>query len=112
MLVNVFLPDGPAKQARRAELMKAYRAKYVTRGRVLVRTAKAGPCMDCGIKWPYYVMHFDHVRGVKLFNIAHWQRLGKNAEEIEAEIAKCDVVCANCHAIRTHERAAATRMEA
>src|SRR5262249_2796711 len=33
-------------------------------------------------------------------------------ERIAEEIAKCDVVCANCHRIRTHERRIAERKEA
>lgn len=53
-------------------------------------------------------MDFDHRPGVeKKFKIAAW--LARNSaktdrSEVEAEIAKCDVVCANCHRIRTQMR--------
>lgn len=65
-------------------------------------------CMDCGLPWPYYVLHFDHVpgRGVKLFNLAHTEN--RSEAEIRTEMEKCDLVCANCHAIRTWSRAHAS----
>ena len=66
---------------------------------------KAGkPCTDCGRVNPYQVMQWDHLPGYeKLGDIsqAFW---GRTREEVLAEIAKCDLVCANCHAIRTFSR--------
>ena len=56
--------------------------------------------MDCGNSFPLCAMQFDHVRGEKAANIAVLRSRGNRAAMIE-EIAKCDVVCANCHAIRT-----------
>lgn len=58
-------------------------------------------CADCGGQFPPCVFHFDHVpeRGPKLFNIGARNDFG--IEKLKAEIAKCDIVCANCHAIRT-----------
>jgi hypothetical protein len=66
--------------------------------------AKDRPCADCHIKYPFYVMDFDHVpeRGVKLFNISTFHQ--GQVEKLKAEIAKCDVVCANCHRERTWGR--------
>ena len=54
-------------------------------------------CLDCGYREHHAALHFDHVRGEKAFNVC-------NAKSIAAalvEIAKCDVRCANCHAVRT-----------
>lgn len=31
-------------------------------------------------------------------------QLGYSIKRISEEIKKCEIVCANCHAIRTHER--------
>jgi hypothetical protein len=58
------------------------------------------PCADCGQEYPPCCMHFDHVpeRGPKLFNVANCDRA---MADVKAEIEKCDIVCANCHAIRT-----------
>ena len=61
------------------------------------------PCMDCKIWYPYYVMDFDHVRGRKHKNVAELiDTLSK--KKIDEEIAKCEIVCSNCHRIRTHDR--------
>lgn len=69
----------------------------------LVASIKDVPCMDCGVKYPPYVMDFDHVRGKKEFNIAA-KKHGRTLEKLLDEIDKCDIVCSNCHRIRTHER--------
>lgn len=62
------------------------------------------PCSDCGLKYPHYVMDFDHVRGKKRFNIASTSSI-PSMRALEEEIAKCDVVCSNCHRHRTFMRA-------
>lgn len=49
-------------------------------------------------------LQFDHVRGEKVESISRMVLMALSWERIEAEIAKCDVVCANCHAIRTDDR--------
>lgn len=64
-----------------------------------IRDSKTKPCMDCGNSFPFYVMHFDHVRGTKKFELSKARM--RSLEAIEEEMAKCDVVCANCHAVRT-----------
>jgi hypothetical protein len=79
--------------------------KQRIRARNLVREAKGVPCTDCGVRYPTYVMQFDHVRGVKLFDIG--ARAGQGTislVKLRTEIAKCEVVCANCHAERTYQR--------
>ncbi len=57
-------------------------------------------CKDCG-ETDQRVLQFDHL-GDKVANVA--ALLGKNWEAAIAEAKKCEVVCANCHAIRTYER--------
>lgn len=66
----------------------------------IVREAKTNkPCVDCRVIYPAYVMDFDHVRGVKCFAIS--MRKNISAGPLYEEIAKCDVICANCHRERT-----------
>lgn len=62
-------------------------------------------CVDCG-ETDIIVLEFDHVRGEKLCNISLIFSGGKafNIGEITAEIEKCDVRCANCHARQTAKR--------
>ena len=71
-----------------------------------IRAAKDVPCADCGMRYPYYVMQFDHRPGeIKLFEVSDLGRKGSYSwATIRREIAKCDAVCANCHAERTHQR--------
>src|SRR5690348_2472578 len=83
---------------------REYMRERRDRIRSLILEAKDTPCADCARRFPFYVMQFDHVRGQKSFTIGHGIRVMKSAKAVQAEIAKCDVVCANCHAIRTHER--------
>ncbi len=70
-----------------------------------VRVIKeASPCVDCEKSYPYYVMQFDHVGTDKVGSIASMISRHKGREAVFAEIAKCELICANCHAIRTHTR--------
>lgn len=66
--------------------------------------AKSRPCADCGHTYGPWVMQFDHRPGErKLGNVADLVRI-KSKRKLLEEIEKCDVVCANCHAERTHSR--------
>ena len=70
-----------------------------------VISLKQGPCVDCGVKYPHYVMDFDHISGTKIENInrmIHIHSYSKN--KILEEINKCDLVCSNCHRKRTFTR--------
>jgi hypothetical protein len=73
------------------------------RHREIIRKAKARPCADCGVQYPYYVMDFDHRDGAtKSFMLSEVSRA--TSKSLMREIAKCDVVCANCHRERTFQR--------
>ena len=67
-----------------------------------IASLKDKPCTDCGIKYPPECMDWDHVKGKKLFSIA--KGIVRAKEKTLAEIAKCELVCANCHRIRTKRR--------
>ncbi len=55
-------------------------------------------------------MDFDHVRGQKHKNVAELiSTLSK--KKIDEEIAKCEIVCSNCHRVRTHNRKVAKRQK-
>lgn len=61
-------------------------------------------CFDCGNKFPACVMDFDH-KEQKEFDISAAVRArGLSIGRILREIEKCDLVCANCHRIRTNKR--------
>ncbi|ROR67261.1 hypothetical protein [Agrococcus jenensis] len=60
-------------------------------------------CVDCGSS-DIRVLEFDHVRGTKVASVSSMVRRGRALSIIQAEIAKCDVRCRNCHAIVTIKR--------
>jgi hypothetical protein len=68
-----------------------------------INRAKSSPCTDCGIQYNPWVMQFDHISGVKFRDVSQMIACS-GLEKIKEEIAKCEVVCANCHANRTHNR--------
>lgn len=84
---------------------RAAAARKVSRVRVraFLHEQKRSPCADCGLSYPYYVMQFDH-RGDQPKSFTIGDRLDRALVVIKMEVEKCDVVCANCHAERTHQR--------
>ncbi len=71
--------------------------------RSFVRQLKeSAVCTDCKQKYPYYVMDFDHLEN-KEGLVSYF---AKNLQEgaLRRELEKCEIVCANCHRIRTFKR--------
>lgn len=64
----------------------------------------SNPCTDCSIYYPQECMDFDHTGGDKENNVGTMVAHGHNRDKIMAEIAKCELVCANCHRTRTRKR--------
>ena len=73
--------------------------------RKYVSDLKRVPCTDCGGGFAPHVMDFDHLEGEsKVKSISELVANRASRERIDEEIAKCEVVCANCHRERTHQR--------
>ena len=82
----------------------AFTTEAIKRNKALVRSyLLAHPCVDCGESDPV-VLDFDHVKGGKVKEVSTMVRDGMSAANIRAEIAKCEVRCANCHRRMTHRR--------
>ena len=95
-----------AHEHYKANKEQYYARRTANRDRVreLLREAKAKPCADCGIQYPYYVMQFDHLPGFeKTVTPSQLPNIG-SVRRFKEEVAKCEVVCANCHAERTYTR--------
>jgi hypothetical protein len=85
------------------KLQKQRRLNLTNKNRLLVNAFKSKPCLDCGNNYPIECMDFDHINGEKLYNVSKMvHHCSTNA--MLNEIAKCEVVCANCHRIRTAKR--------
>lgn len=68
---------------------------------------KRGPCEDCHTKYPPECMDFDHINPEeKLFAVSGGVVGGRSVKLVKAEVAKCRLLCANCHRIRTAKQQA------
>ena len=71
----------------------------------LIREMKLNTkCSDCNKKYHWFQMDFDHVRGKKDRPISEMVANKVGKDRILAEIDKCEIVCANCHRLRTFTR--------
>jgi hypothetical protein len=68
-----------------------------------LREVRRRPCADCGGVFSPWVMDFDHRDPAKKsFNVMSGRARLMSRSRLIAEIDKCDIVCANCHAARTY----------
>lgn len=66
---------------------------------------KQKPCTDCGGRFEVCCMDFDHRKETeKTYNVGSMFAHHYSRELIETELTKCDLVCSNCHRIRTRNR--------
>ena len=96
----------------RRDNAKAYRVvrqKREDSRRELLRTTKTkAGCMFCGVT-DHRVLEFHHRDPLeKDFNVA--ARLSGSEETLMKEIAKCDVLCSNCHRIVEFEARSNSRI--
>lgn len=59
-------------------------------------------CSDCS-EMDIVVLEFDHLRDKKS-NISDLVKNNSSLQRLQEEMDKCEVVCANCHRRRTHDR--------
>lgn len=92
------------------ERQLSYQRKYQSTTGRLKRTErfawldnlKRRPCSDCGSSFRPECMDFDHIDPrTKKFNVSYAAVAGYSVDLVKAEVAKCRLVCANCHRIRT-----------
>lgn len=92
----------PKNREHHLALVAARRSARIARHKRLLAELKSAPCADCGQRFPPEAMDFDHI-GDKRDNISRLlASVGDTA--LLDELAKCEVVCANCHRVRTAER--------
>lgn len=95
---------------------KKNKDKYITKNRLnknrqrvrlrkILWSVKQSPCQDCGGNFHPWVMELDHRDDTeKIAAVANLVGRGCTDEKLLNEIKKCDVVCANCHRMRTFLR--------
>lgn len=91
------------QRERQSALTNAFRLKRAA----WIQSLKDSPCLDCGGRFRPEAMDFDHrASEEKAFAISKQPTLSE--VRILAEIAKCDLVCSNCHRVRTADRRASS----
>lgn len=80
-------------------------ARYREKMRSAVQTARSQGCADCGETDPVVLVFHHRDPTTKKFTA------GKSIPKLMAEIAKCDVVCANCHMRRHNVETVAQQAE-
>ena len=84
--------------------LRVQAAERSRQAREILNYLKSNPCVDCGGRFPVACMHFDHRDyRTKRKIVAVWASAGLIPQML-GEIERCDLVCANCHAIRTDRR--------
>ena len=90
------------RETVRSKALKRKKANHTANKRRLDEIKTTTPCTDCKQFYQACQMQFDHLKNKK-YNISSMVGYYKWIS-IEDEIKKCELVCANCHALRTHNR--------
>ena len=98
----------PCTKAYRAELGRKWKKEKTRLVDWIIKRYGDTPCMDCDGVFEWCAMDFDHRPGeVKEFKIGAYSAAKATITLIvrtNKEIAKCDLVCSNCHRVRTRDR--------
>jgi hypothetical protein len=82
------------------------RAKnYKKQIKAIVDDLKSQPCQDCKHTYPPICMDFDHRDPMQKKHLVSVLTNQGRIKALREEVAKCDLVCSNCHRIRTAKQA-------
>lgn len=90
-------------QRKNRAAVKARHAQLRKTKEEIVREAKKFPCVDCGHQFPHPAMDFDHISNKRL-EVSQMMCRAFSVATMKKEMAKCELVCAVCHRIRTWNR--------
>lgn len=89
----------------RAARRQRQRARNAAARDWMAELKRGVPCADCGETFPAPVMHWDHLPGHTKVGEISVLATQRSRTIVLEELKKCELVCANCHAIRTSRRA-------
>ena len=88
-------------KGRRKQVNKNWQERFIA----WYNELKSGLCTDCKNTFNPECMQWDHLPQYdKIEGVGKLARLTWNKNKVLEEIAKCELVCANCHAMRTKNR--------
>ena len=90
----------------------AARKRSTERNRDFIKALlSSSSCNDCGHN-DWRVLEFDNLpTHTKDRDISDMICIGISLKKLSSEIAKCDIVCSNCHSLRTFQRSNSWRMQ-
>jgi hypothetical protein len=97
---KVYYKERLKKNGYADNLRQQGRERYYTVQNFLRSYKTEKGCADCGYNSHHAALEFDHVLSGKELNVC----TAKSIEQAKKEIEKCEVVCSNCHKIRTYNR--------
>lgn len=101
--ISNYIKSRPDKVAKNREYVKRSKPSRRKLRKQFLHWIKSVPCLDCGVRFHPEVMEFDHV-GPKTSNVGLLSINAVSEERIWNEMLQCEIVCANCHRIRTVKR--------
>lgn len=91
----------------RKSLLARHEKRRYESGRALIEELKRGKiCERCGYD-DYRALQFHHKNPEeKKFSISDWVTWNKSirVQQLDEEIAKCELICANCHQIEHYPK--------
>lgn len=102
----------PSQRTANVAYYQRHRDREIERVRIrqaatvaFLRVLRSSPCPDCGGIFAPHQMDFDHRDPAeKAFRLTAGAAMLKSRAVLHDEVRKCDVVCANCHRVRTWKR--------
>jgi hypothetical protein len=89
-------------QIRINQIKKHNHTLRYQRNKDFINNAKNKPCEECGKTFHPWQMEFDHIdKSTKKFTVSEMRGFD-GLGPIATEIAKCRILCSNCHRISTH----------
>ena len=88
---------------RKRHIQTAYKNRQVARKtatKYVLKHFEKNLCNSCGESNPL-VLEFNHIKGKKRATVSEMVVCGWGLKTIKKEISKCEVLCANCHRIKT-----------
>jgi len=90
------------KEAYLSKVLETRKPRIAANAKYARDILKSG-CIDCGFK-DLRALEFDHIKDGKIDGVMTLVWNGASLDAIKKEIEKCEVVCRNCHSIRTINR--------
>jgi hypothetical protein len=100
---KAYLRDYDANRRDKAKVVRRNKSRRLEHKLRLVEMF-GGVCMDCQQAWPPYIMEFDHRDPAEKSFTVSGAKLQWAFDKLVEEALKCDLVCSNCHRVRTHKQ--------